>query len=39
VLKKNEELFVEWLKDITQCNTYHATQCFQCLTDWCAAFL
>jgi len=39
VLKKNEELFVDWLKDITQCNKNHATQCFQCLVDWCAAFL
>jgi len=39
VLKKNEELFVEWLKDVTKASSYHAQQCQQCLEDWCAAFL
>jgi len=39
VLKKNEELFIEWMKDLTKCNSHHATQCYQCLTDWCDAFL
>ncbi|CAG7727445.1 unnamed protein product [Allacma fusca] len=39
VLKKNEELFVEWLKDVTKASGFHAQQCFNCLNDWCESFL
>jgi len=39
VLKKNEELFMEWLKDTAGVTTHHARQCFQCMNDWCSAFL
>jgi len=39
VLKKNEELFVEWLKEMTKASTYHAGQCYTCLNDWTASFL
>lgn len=39
VLKKNQELFTEWLKDISGANAKQATDCFQCLKDWCDEFL
>ena len=39
VLKKDKELFVEWLQDLIHCNVKQATDCWQCLDDWCAEFL
>jgi len=39
VLKKNEELFVEWLKETCQANNKQAKDCCQCLTEWCDQFL
>lgn len=39
VLKKNEELFVDWLRDISQANSKQALDCYKCLKEWCDAFL
>lgn len=39
ILKKNEELFVEWLKQECGANSKQAGDCFRCLKDWCDAFL
>jgi len=39
VLKKNEELFVEWLKLTAGVTSNHAKVCYKCLSDWCSAFL
>ncbi|XP_077596617.1 barrier-to-autointegration factor [Stigmatopora nigra] len=39
VLKKDEELFHEWLKDTCGANTKQQGDCFNCLKDWCDAFL
>ncbi|XP_046389141.1 barrier-to-autointegration factor [Ischnura elegans] len=39
VLKKNEDLFVDWMKDICGANSKQAVDCFQCLSDWCEEFL
>jgi len=39
VLKKDQELFVEWLKDTASANNKQAGDCFGCLKDWCDAFL
>jgi len=39
VLKKNQEFFVEWLKDLANANNKQATDCYQCLADWCDEFL
>lgn len=39
VLQKDEELFVEWLKEVCQANKKQAGDCFGCLKDWCDAFL
>ncbi|XP_063986849.1 barrier-to-autointegration factor [Diachasmimorpha longicaudata] len=39
VLKKNRELFLEWMKDVCNGNTKYASDCYQCLSDWCDEFL
>lgn len=39
VLKKNKELFQEWMKDACSANAKQSTDCYQCLTDWCEEFL
>lgn len=39
ILKKNKELFVDWLKDTAGSNTKQASDCHQCLSDWCEEFL
>ena len=39
VLKKNEELFQDWLNQTCGANAKQQRDCYQCLKDWCAAFL
>ncbi len=39
MLKKDTQMFTEWLKDTTGANSAHARSCAQCLTEWCDAFL
>ncbi|XP_058793290.1 barrier-to-autointegration factor [Phymastichus coffea] len=39
VLKKDRELFQEWMKDTCQANTKQSNDCYQCLLDWCDEFL
>ncbi|XP_054153684.1 barrier-to-autointegration factor B-like [Oppia nitens] len=39
VLKKNQELFIEWLKDLSGANAKQAKDCQQCLAEWCDQFL
>ena len=39
VLKKNKELFVDWLKDTAGANSKQAGDCHQCLNDWCDELL
>ncbi|KAK8781767.1 hypothetical protein V5799_016884 [Amblyomma americanum] len=39
VLKKNKDIFVDWMKDICGANNKQATDCYQCLYDWCDEFL
>merc|ERR1712029_788002 len=39
VLKKSKDLFIDWLKDDAGANTKQATDCYQCLSDWCDEFL
>lgn len=39
VLKKNQELFQEWMKDTCQANAKQSADCFNCLNDWCDEFL
>ena len=39
VLKKDGDLFTEWIKDAIKANKKQAEDCFNCLKDWCDAFL
>lgn len=39
VLKKNQELFQDWMKDTCGANTKQSKDCYQCLNDWCEEFL
>uniref|UniRef100_A0A3Q3W3D2 BAF nuclear assembly factor 1 n=1 Tax=Mola mola TaxID=94237 RepID=A0A3Q3W3D2_MOLML len=39
VLKKDEELFRDWLKDACQANSKQQGDCYSCLKEWCDAFL
>lgn len=39
VLKKNEELFVDWLKETCGANAKQSKDCYECLKEWCNAFL
>lgn len=39
ILKKNEDLFVEWLKDLIKCDQKQASDCCNCLKEWCCEFL
>jgi hypothetical protein len=39
LLKKNQEDFEDWLKDICGANRKQSGDCYQCLKDWCDAFL
>ncbi|XP_022914540.1 barrier-to-autointegration factor B [Onthophagus taurus] len=39
VLKKNQELFQEWMKEVCQANVKQSLDCYTCLKDWCDEFL
>ncbi|KAM9465712.1 barrier-to-autointegration factor-like protein [Clarias gariepinus] len=39
LLKKDRELFHEWLKDTCGANSKQADTCSQCLSKWCETFL
>ncbi|KAG7223366.1 hypothetical protein INR49_015722 [Caranx melampygus] len=39
VLKKDEELFRDWLKDTCGANSKQQGDCYGCLKEWCDAFL
>ena len=39
VLKKNEELFKDWLNQTSGANSKQQGDCYQCLKEWCGAFL
>ncbi|XP_060792320.1 barrier-to-autointegration factor [Neoarius graeffei] len=39
VLKKDEELFREWLKDTCGANVKQQGDCYGCLREWCDSFL
>lgn len=39
ILKKDSELFKEWMKDTINANSKQASDCYQCLNDWCEEFL
>lgn len=39
VLKKDEELFNDWLKEACGANAKQQRDCYGCLKEWCDAFL
>ena len=39
VLKKNEELFLDWLKKTCNANSKQGGDCYRALSDWCNAYL
>ncbi|XP_017151005.1 barrier-to-autointegration factor-like isoform X1 [Drosophila miranda] len=39
VLKKDEELFKDWMKDVCHASSKQALDCYNCLNDWCDEFL
>ena len=39
LLKKDAELFKDWMKDTCGANSKQAADCYQCLNDWCEEFL
>lgn len=39
ILKKDEELFRDWLKDTCGANAKQQGDCYGCLKEWCDAFL
>lgn len=39
VLKKNEDLFRDWLNQTCGANAKQAGDCYNCLNEWCRAFL
>lgn len=39
VLKKNEELFEDWLRDACNANSKQAKDCYKALSEWCDQFL
>ncbi|KAH6922806.1 hypothetical protein HPB50_019311 [Hyalomma asiaticum] len=38
-LKKNRGMFENWLMDISKANRKQASECYQCLNEWCHEFL
>ncbi|XP_067938727.1 barrier-to-autointegration factor B-like [Watersipora subatra] len=39
LLKKDEELFQDWIKETIQANSKQARDCCNCLKEWCEANL
>lgn len=39
VLKKDEDMFKDWLKDTSGANSKQQNDCYQCLKEWCNQFL
>ena len=39
LLKKNEELFKDWLKESCGANSKQSHDCYSCLSEWCRSFI
>ncbi|XP_028676917.1 barrier-to-autointegration factor-like protein [Erpetoichthys calabaricus] len=39
ILRKDDDLFIDWLKDACGANSKQALLCYSCLKEWCDAFL
>ena len=39
VLKKDKEMFVEWIQEACGANSRYSEDCYNCLKEWCDHFL
>ncbi len=39
LLKKDEELFKEWLKETCNANAHHSNSAYTCLKEWCNSYI
>ncbi len=39
VLKKDGDLFKDWLHEVSGANAKQQQDCYNCLSEWCTAFL
>ena len=39
ILKKDQDIFKEWLKDACGANSKQQSDCYNCLKEWCNSFL
>mgnify|MGYP002803539553 FL=1 len=39
VLRKDEEMFLDWIKTTVGANSKQGGDCYNCLKEWCDAFL
>ena len=39
VLRKDQEMFMDWIKDECGANKKQGGDCYHCLKEWCDAFL
>lgn len=39
LLKKQKDLFLEWLKETANVSSHHGESCFNCLNEWCEQHL
>ncbi len=39
LLKKDEELFKEWLKETCNANAHYANSAYTCLKEWCNSYI
>ena len=39
VLRKDEELFTDWLHEVCNANSKQRGECYRCLKEWCDQFL
>jgi len=39
LLKKDEELFKEWLKETCNANSHQSNNAFTCLKEWCNSYI
>jgi len=39
LLKKDKDMFIDWLTDLAGANKHHANACYDCLHEWCEQHL
>ncbi|XP_033249391.1 barrier-to-autointegration factor-like [Drosophila miranda] len=39
ILKKDKVLFIHWMRELCRASSKQASDCYDCLNDWCEEFL